>query len=309
METDIFLPVLSDTAGYWDSTYTNNQLCFGEFVFEHEGYPEYNYWGGFTFGRNGSATNYGYDADSVGSVDWIPHQWGVMASGGIYKYEGAYVTDVEKGVPYLIAYGQEVKAWLQDGAAFDPQGVFICNHPWPFYGNYFGDGFAHKLDTVGAHFILKISGLEETIVTDTLAWCYEDGRLRQPANWHWVDLSEVGETDTLYFELETTDVGEWGPNTALYFCMDKLTVNNLGSKSTAAKKSAVRKSKKTAEEFGDFLMAGTHAAGDAVLYDAQGQVALKANLKAGSNKFDTKHLPAGKYTMIHHRRVKHFIKK
>jgi hypothetical protein len=173
----------------------------------------------------------------------------------------------------------------------------------------YGDGFAHPLDTVGAHFILKIYGSDRSIdpIIDTLAWVGQDTVLRQSNQWHWVDLTNVGATDTLHFELETTDMGQYGPNTALYFCMDKLMVDNLGTRLAAAKKSASKQ--KYVEEFSDFLTVATHVAGEAILYNAQGQVALNANLKAGSNKFDTKKLSAGKYTMIHHHRVKHFIKK
>jgi hypothetical protein len=320
---------ICQTGGYWDSTYTNNTLCFGDFVLDHAGgvYPgtSYNYWGGFTFGTNGNTLCYSDPSyctcgdcrancnDSVGSGGWILNQWGVMAGGGIAGWSGTQVNSVAPGVPYLVAFGSEVDVWLKDSAPFKPQGVFICNHPWPYYGNIYGDGFAKPLtDSVGAHFILKIYGDDDSKspAIDTLAWCYTLGSVSQRDYWHWVDLSILSETTTLHFELETTDVGPYGPNTALYFCMDKLTVDNLGGASAIAEKEpAIKKPKKSVEEFGDYLTAGTHAAGEAVLYDAQGQVALKANLKTGSNRFDTRKLPAGEYRMIHHHRMKHYVKK
>jgi hypothetical protein len=315
---------ICQTGGYWDSTYTNNTLCFGDFVFDHEGgvYPgsTYSYWGGFTFGTNGNTLCYSDTSyckcctpncpDSTGSSGWIPNQWGVMAGGGIASWSGATVTNVAPGVPYLVAFGQVVDVWLKDNAEFSPKGVFICNHPWPYYGNIHGDGFARKLNQPGDYFRLKIYGDDDEIpVVDTLAW-YDStyNCLHQSDQWHWVDLSDLFPTDTLHFKLETTDEGEWGPNTALYFCMDKLTVEKSAG-STAAKKSTVKKPKKSVEEFGDYLMVSTHAAGEAVLYDAQGQIALKTNLKESSNRLDTRKLPAGEYKMVHHHRVKHFIKK
>jgi hypothetical protein len=320
-QTNIVQPPVSDSTGYWDSTYTNRKLCYGTFVLDHVGIAAWNYWGGFTFGRNGSTTNYGYHEDSIGSVDWIPHQWGVIAGGGIDEYSDRVVTKVDTGIPYLIAFGSGIDVWLKDSALFYPIGVFICNHPWPYWGNFFGDGFARPLDSVGDHFVLKITGIKtdgsviET-VTDTLAKYDANAKHKvwQSNKWHWVSLEDIqDETQILRFELETTDVGQWGANTAFYFCMDKLKVEadtrSADAKKFDAKKAAVKKPKKAVEEFGDFLTVGTHVAGDAVLHNAQGQVALRAVLKAGSNKLDTKKLPAGEYTLVHHHRVKHFVKK
>lgn len=43
-------------------------------------------------------------------------------------------------------------------------------------------------------------------------------------DWRWVDLSVLGEVDTLLFSLASSDVGAYGMNTPAYFCMDNLTV-------------------------------------------------------------------------------------
>jgi hypothetical protein len=313
--------------GFWASTYDstgNAVLRFGDFVFTHySGFDKYSYWGGFTFGTNGDSLCYSSycraslsPCKGTGSEDWVHNQWGVMAGGGLDTV-APYAT--VKGTPYLVAYGSGVKVWLQDSALFYPLGVYICNHPWPYYGNIYGDGFARALDQPGDYFVLKIIGLDargyitgDTII-DTLAKYNpaDPSKPIQPKGWHEVNLSDIGQgVQALRFTLETTDVGEWGPNTAFYFCMDKLAVEAEGSvaKKTAAKKTAVQKPEADVEEFADHLTVGSHVGGEAVLYNAQGQVALKTTLKTGSNKFDTKKLSAGKYTMVHHHRVKHFVK-
>jgi len=38
--------------------------------------------------------------------------------------------------------------------------------------------------------------------------------------WEWVDLTPLGNVDSLTFELSSSDVGEWGMNTPAYFAMD-----------------------------------------------------------------------------------------
>ena len=52
----------------------------------------------------------------------------------------------------------------------------------------------------------------------------ENGSLTQVTNWEKFDLSALGTIASLYFTIESTDIGNWGMNTAAYFCMDKLTV-------------------------------------------------------------------------------------
>ncbi|MDR0565914.1 MAG: DUF4465 domain-containing protein [Prevotellaceae bacterium] len=330
-------PAGCGTGGYWDSTYTTHRLAFGEFVFDHDGgvWPgsTIKYWGGFTFGTNGDTYCYSDTSyckccrppvwcDSTGSAGWINNQWGVIAGAGLDTLN----FEPQKGAPYLIAFGSGIDVWLKDSVPFKPLGVYICNHPWPYYGNIYGDGFARPLDNVGDYFVLIIEGLDEDgdvigTVTDTLAKYNPKNPAApiQPKTWHQVVLDEeiARPVQNLRFSLETTDTGPYGPNTAFYFCMDKLKVDvdtkgvaGSVTEKTAVKKTAIQKpKKKDVEEFVDHLTVGSHVAGEAVLYNAQGQVALKTVLKAGSNKLDTKKLPAGKYTMVHHHRVKHFVKK
>ena len=46
-------------------------------------------------------------------------------------------------------------------------------------------------------------------------------------DWQWVDLSNLGNVDSLLFTLSSTDVGNYGINTPLFFCLDDLTVSSL----------------------------------------------------------------------------------
>ncbi|MDR1865445.1 MAG: DUF4465 domain-containing protein [Bacteroidales bacterium] len=324
-KTDVYQPWYDDAAGYWEGTYMDiDSLCFGEFVFDHFGatYGSTGYWGGFTFGRNGSTTNYGYHApDSTGSVDWIPHQWGVMAGGGIKTVAGDSV-EVQKGLPYLVAFGSSIDVWLKDNVPFLPVGVFICNHPWPYWGNLYGDGFARPLNQEGDYFKLLVYGVDANNNTILLKEHplaeYDTDTLYQSRKWEWVSLQDIVDTiqvKALRFRLETTDVGEFGPNTAFYFCMDRLQVVKGGAAvaaTTVARKATVRKAEELLpekQEFGDFLTMGTHKGGAAVIYGKDGKVVLKTTLKSGSNKVDTRKLPAGEYLLIHHHRTRQLIKK
>ena len=308
------------TGGFWAGTYDGNVnwiLADSNFLLEHwGGFDIYTYWGGFTSGSNGDSLNYGASCPGVevpdNSTGWICNQWGVMAGGGIKDTVAPNYVNVKKGFPYLISFGSGQEIKLKGNADFVPVGVWICNHPWPYWGNICGDGFARPLDSIGDYFLLKIySDADECPIVDTLFWRYSKTKVTNPKNWHYVDLTKLDNvTQTLYFVLESTDTGQYGMNTAAYFCMDKLTVNtNIDRKSVAVEKKAAKQPKKLVNEFGDFLTVSTHVAGEAVLYNAKGQVALKVALKVGSNRLDTKKLPMGSYTMVHHYRTKNFVKK
>lgn len=40
--------------------------------------------------------------------------------------------------------------------------------------------------------------------------------------WTYIDMSWINDADSLYFVMESTDVGEWGINTPTYFCLDHI---------------------------------------------------------------------------------------
>ena len=45
-------------------------------------------------------------------------------------------------------------------------------------------------------------------------------------NWQWVDLSPLGNVDSLVFELKSGDVGSFGINTPTFFCIDNFTTKD-----------------------------------------------------------------------------------
>jgi hypothetical protein len=323
-------PAGCGTGGYWDSTYTTRRLAFGKFVFDHNGglWPgsTIKYWGGFTFGTNGDTFCYSDTfyckccrppvwCDSTGSSGWINNQWGVIAGAGLDTI-ASYKP--QEGAPYLIAFGTGLDVWLKDSALFKPLEVYICNHPWPYYGNIYGDGFARPLNQSGDYFKLKISGVvggTETLLAEHFLAQNTTGTLSQSNKWEQVDLSENDQNvQLLRFRLETTDTGQFGPNTAFYFCMDKLKVEKADAAASpvAAQQAVAKKAKETLirkHEFADYLTLKVHKDSEAVIYDAAGETVLKTTLKVGENKVDTRKLPAGKYLLKLHHRTIHLVKK
>ncbi|WP_051313013.1 DUF4465 domain-containing protein [Sporocytophaga myxococcoides] len=59
--------------------------------------------------------------------------------------------------------------------------------------------------------------------------------------WQWVDLTPLGNVDSLSFELTSSDVGEWGMNTPAYFAMDNFNNPQFSGKPGSAGNTAIHK--------------------------------------------------------------------
>ncbi len=231
-----------DEDGKWVYTYSGDytSLDFDIFRFTHltnamqaqSTDPNgMQYWDGFTVCTSGDDTDYGMAGSSDG---WITHQWGCMAGGGI-DADGKF----GKGIPYLVAYWgynyeaegiHSLQVDFLDGETHRPVGVWVCNHPWPYYGIQHDDGFAHSFADNGAYFRLVIHGLDEEgkeagmPIAVPLA-TFHDNALDISTDWQWVDLTSLGQVSGIYFTLESTDMaGVLGMNTAAYFCLGGMQV-------------------------------------------------------------------------------------
>ena len=185
------------------------------------------YWDGFCPAIGGDQTDY--------NSDWTTNFGGCMAGGGcVIGEDGTVTADPTK--PYLVAY---YSSWAMEGPSnqvmfvdkdgnttFKPVGVYVCNHPWPYYGCVHGDGFGRAFEE-GDYFELIAHGVDadgnETTTSINLV-DYTNGQLNALNDWTFFDLSSLGEVESVYFSLNSTDSGDYGMNTAAYFCMDKFQI-------------------------------------------------------------------------------------
>lgn len=237
--------------GIWTGTYNDVDYTwlefggnYGEFMLSHlidgEGasWGGY-YWDGFTIAKGGDTTDYGLPG-SGGS--WTTNFGGCMAGGGaVLNQDGSVSVDPEQ--PYIVAYwsswameGPSCQVMFMDGMgsmAFEPVGVYVCNHPWPYYGCEHGDGSARAFEE-GDYFELTAHGVDaegnETTVSMNLVE-FTDGELKAANDWTFFDLSSLGEVVSVYFTMSSTDNGTYGMNTAAYFCMDKFQVKGIAPSS------------------------------------------------------------------------------
>ena len=231
-----------DKDGKWVYTFSGDYLSldFDLFRFSHltnaiqaQGTDPngMQYWDGFTVCTSGDDTDYGFAGSST---DWSTHQWGCMAGGGL-DASG----NVVKGAPYLVAYWgynyeeegvRSLQVDFLDGLTHRPLGIWVCNHPWAYYGIQHDDGFAHSFADNGAQFRLIIHGLDEENkdagmpIVHKLAWFHND-ELDISSDWQWVDLSSLGQVNAIYFTMESSDMaGVLGMNTAAFFCLGGMEI-------------------------------------------------------------------------------------
>lgn len=189
------------------------------------------YWDGFCPAIGGDQTDYGQPGSSA---SWTTNFGGCMAGGGcVINADGSVTADPAQ--PYIVAY---YSSWAYEGPSnqvmfskdgnttFEPVGVYVCNHPWPYYGCVHGDGMARAFEE-GDYFELIAHGVDaegnETTVSINLVE-FVNGQLNALNDWTFFDLSSLGEVESVYFTMNSTDTGDYGINTATYFCMDKFQV-------------------------------------------------------------------------------------
>ncbi|MFD0700584.1 DUF4465 domain-containing protein [Myroides pelagicus] len=241
--TDLTEINLSDgisTAGgkIWKDTFTDDaELKTGIFNIKHIAINEWHTWMGFTVSNSTDS------ADHINSEGgWVKNQWGTMAGGAV---NGA-------GKPFLVSFADHKPhpnlldptkpvpldrfssvITIDDQAnTYKAVSTQVAISPWPYYGILKGDAFARKFEK-GDYFALHIYGVDadNMLTSDTPVTHYfvdfRNGVNEINTDWSKVDLSSLGEVKHLVFFLETTDVGDWGANTALYFTMDQLTVDKV----------------------------------------------------------------------------------
>lgn len=208
-----------DSLDVWTETYNEEDyetIDYQSMSFSHAAWTDYNFWYGFTIAKC-QDTTYAKMAD----------QFHCVAGGGL----------AGKGTPYLLAYAAEGMSaeppcQVFFDAAYTPKEVSFCIGSWALYNVTIG-GAGH-IFAAGDSLIIEIQGLDENYAVidgKKVTFFLADYRSENPADWKlnngWeaCDLSALGEVYGLSFTMKTSDVGDWGSNTALYFALDGLKIS------------------------------------------------------------------------------------
>lgn len=136
---------------------------------------------------------------------------------------------------YAVSFGNGAKMKLTEGAIGQVvEGMYITNSTYTYYvirdGNMFSEAFGGESGNDPDYFLLTIKGYRDgALTTDSVNFTLADYRFEDNSQdyvvdeWTYVDLSGLGAVDSLEFSYFSTDVGMFGINTPLYFCMDNIT--------------------------------------------------------------------------------------
>jgi hypothetical protein len=117
------------------------------------------------------------------------------------------------------------------------KGMYITNGTFAALSMKNGDIFAKKFGGITGndpdYFLLTIKAYSNgTLSTNGVDFYLADFRNADNTkdtiitNWTWVDLSSLGNTDSLVFRLSSSDNGQFGMNTPSFFCIDNVITDS-----------------------------------------------------------------------------------
>ncbi len=192
--------------------------------------------GGFTSGNAFFVNSYNQDWGSWSG--WAYSNWtDTITSGWDNQYAAKTGSGVEGSTNYAVFYREGIIKLTGEAAGGGVEGFYITNSTYAYNSMRDGDAFAKKFGGETGEdpdffkvTIQKYEGGElkdDTVVVYLADYRFDDNSddyiLDQ---WQWVDLTSLGNVDSLKFSLSSSDNGDFGMNTPAYFCLDNLVTHD-----------------------------------------------------------------------------------
>jgi hypothetical protein len=205
---DLALPAES----YWNGSDGSGGFTSGGVHFSNNYDAEWASWDGFSYSNLTDTTMQG-----------IAAQYNAIAGSG----QGGSAT-------YAIGYvGWALPPTVTLSSPGVVDGLYVTNCNYAYYSMLNGDAFAKKFGGAGGSdpdfFLLTITGKDaDGNATGTVDFYLADYRFEDNGEdyivdtWRYVDLTTLGEVESLEFALSSSDFGDWGMNTPGYFAIDSV---------------------------------------------------------------------------------------
>jgi hypothetical protein len=205
---DLALPAES----YWNGSDGSGGFTSGGVHFSNNYDAEWASWDGFSYSNLTDTTMQG-----------IAAQYNAIAGSG----QGGSAT-------YAIGYvGWALPPTVTLSSPGVVDGLYVTNCNYAYYSMLNGDAFAKKFGGAGGSdpdfFLLTITGKDaDGNATGTVDFYLADYRFEDNGEdyivdtWRYVDLTTLGEVESLEFALSSSDFGDWGMNTPGYFAIDSI---------------------------------------------------------------------------------------
>jgi hypothetical protein len=280
--------------------------------FEEMNLPDSSFWNG----SDGTAKGF-----TSGNA-WFPTIWdtafgGYWASGFALStmrdtvsgnYNNPYSAITGKGYNGSASYVANYNSgyFLLKGAALGKQlnGAYLTNGTYSYKSMLKGDAFSKKFggengnapDYLRLIFKGYLQGIEKE---DSVVFYLADFRSSDNANdyilkdWTWADFSSLGNVDSVRFYFESSDVGQFGINTPLYFYMDNLITADSPAGVAQVSNAGILHvyPNPTTGVFHIDAPDSSHME----IMNISGQTLIQQNLSIAQNTIDLSFLPAGIY--------------
>ena len=178
----------------------------------------------------GSFAGWAYSNMANDTTAGLSNQFSAITAAG-------FDTSASGGSNYGLSYiNGASKVKFTDTATRKVKGLYVTNSTYAALSMKYGDDYAKEFGGPDGEdpdwFKLSVWGYQEGTETDTVEFYLADYRFDDNSKdyivetWQWVDLSSLGEVDSLAFGLSSSDVGNYGMNTPAYFSIDNIYMEN-----------------------------------------------------------------------------------
>jgi hypothetical protein len=212
-----------DPNSYWNGSDGSGGYNSSVAYFPNNYNFDYDYFQGWAYSNMANDTTQGYS-----------NQYSAITAAG-------FDTTSSGGPNYGLTYvSGNSKVKFTDSISRKVKGIYVTNSTYAALSMKYGDGYAKEFGgpdgTDPDWFKLSIWGYKNGSETDTIDFYLADYRFDNHLKdyivetWQWIDLSNLGEVDSLGFGLSSSDVSQYGINTPAYFCVDNLYMGNMSPK-------------------------------------------------------------------------------
>ncbi len=245
---------------------------------------DFDFWSGYAISADTNTTTPGFTnqySSIVGS-----------GANGTTHYTVGYVYDPEFIYPTGKAVGKPMI------------GFYVTNSTYAYLSMRDGDAFAKKFGGETGNdpdfFMLTIKKYQGGAISDDSINVYlADYRAASAAkdyildDWKYIDLTTLGEVDSLVMQVRSSDVGAFGMNTPAYVCFDEISTDNLLSASTL--QTSTYELAIGPNPAHEVIYFNTAAKGIYSIINMQGSELWSQELEEGNHEVQVSQFPTGMY--------------
>ena len=235
---NVFVPMYG-TVSIWTHTYdgtTPDPVYSGSYLNFKKGclnfmhyadntYAPMSYWDGFTVSKT---KTFPCPLVCTNTCNGLEDQFSSITGGGQLGVNDPYSVAY---YGYNASYFPANHCIMNLDAANTVCGMYITNNAYAYKSMKCGDSFARKF-AAGDSLVLYVDGYLGATYKGKVKYYLADFRGTSTVivnTWKWVNLTSLGSVDRLEFSMATSDVGPYGPNTPMYFCVDEIKLGVGGT--------------------------------------------------------------------------------